>query len=60
MSKHIINLTTQLTSKPAAKPEPETTSPKKEISPKMDYTLKKDIFLKEDTSKYIDEDKADL
>jgi hypothetical protein len=46
MTKHILNLTNQLTSKAAAIPEPETASPKKEIAPEKDDTLKMDTSLK--------------
>jgi hypothetical protein len=34
MSKHIFELTNQLTSKPSVTSDPETTSPVKEIAPK--------------------------
>lgn len=60
MNNLILTLTTQLASKPAAKPEPETTSPKKEIAPKGDGSHKMDSSLKEDTSKDTDEDEVDM
>jgi hypothetical protein len=55
MSKHVISLHIQLTSKPAVKSDPETTSPKKEIALKKDDAQKKDTSLKEDTLKDADE-----
>ncbi len=60
MSKHIISLQTQLTSKPAVKSDPETTSLKREIALKKDDAQKKDTSLKEDTLKDTDEDGVDL
>ena len=60
MSKHVISLHIQLTSKPAVKSDPETTSPKKEIALKKDDAQKKDTSLKEDTLKDTDEDGVDL
>jgi hypothetical protein len=59
MSNLILNLTTQLASKPAAKPESET-SPKKDIAPKKDDTLKMDTSFKDDTSKDTDDNEAEL
>jgi hypothetical protein len=41
MSKHIIELYNQLTSKPAVTSDPETTLPIKEIAPKKEGTMKK-------------------
>ena len=60
MSKHIIELYNQLTSKPAVTSDPETTSPIKEIAPKKDGKMKKATSLKDDTSKESDEDDVDL
>ncbi len=59
MSNLILNLTTQLASKPAAKPEPDTL-PKKDISPKKDDTEKVDSSMKKDTLKDTDDEEADV
>ncbi len=59
MSNLILNLTTQLASKPAAKPEPDTL-PNKEIPQKKDYTEKIDISMNKDTFKDTDDEEADV
>jgi hypothetical protein len=59
MSNLILNLTTQLASKPAAKPEPETL-PKKDIAPKKDDTQNIDSSTKNNTLKDTDDDEADV
>ena len=55
MSNLILNLTTQLASKPAAEPDPETL-PKKGTTPKKDDTQKIDSSMKNITSKDTDDD----
>ena len=55
MSNLILNLTTQVASKPAAEPDPETL-PKKGTTPKKDDTQKIDISMKNITSKDTDDD----
>jgi len=55
MSNLILNLTTQLASKPAAKPDPETL-PKRDTTPKKDDTQKIDISMTNITSKDTDDD----
>jgi hypothetical protein len=59
MSNLILNLTTQLASKPAAKPEQDTLS-KKEITPKKDDTEKIDNSMKKDTLRDTDDEEADV
>ena len=59
MSNLIINLTTQLASKPAAKPDPETL-PKRDTTPKKDETQKIDISMTNITSKDTEDDEAEL
>ena len=55
MSNLILNLTTQLASKPAAKQDPETL-PKRDTTPKKDDTQKIDSSMKNITSKDTDDD----
>ena len=55
MSNLILNLTTQLASKPAAEPDPETL-PKRDTTPKKDDTQKIDSSMKNITSKDTDDD----
>ncbi len=59
MSNLILNLTTQLASKPAAKPEPDTLL-KKDIPPEKDDTEKIDSSMKKDTFKDTDDEEADV
>ena len=59
MSNLILNLTTQLASKPAAKPEPDTL-PKKDIPQKKDDTEKIDNSMNKDTLKDTDDEEADV
>ena len=57
MSNLILNHTTQLASKPAAKPDPETL-PKKDTTPKKDDTQKIDSSITNITSKDSDDDEV--
>lgn len=58
INKLITNLTTQLASKPAPKPDPEPL-PKRDTTPKKDETHKKDISMTNITSKDTEDDDVD-
>ena len=58
INKLITNLTTQLASKPAPKPDPEPL-PKRDTTPKKDDTHKKDISMTNITSKDTEDDDVD-
>ena len=58
INKLITNLTTQLASKPAPKPDPEPL-PKRDTTPKKDDTHKMDISMTNITSKDTEDDDVD-